>query len=77
MKLPVIGMTLDYDTAPTYSSYPWYALKENYITAIEKMGGVPLLIPYVTPQMLHEGKEPLRQGHHDRTLLVDRENLPL
>lgn len=51
MKLPVIGMTLDYDTAPTYSSYPWYALKENYITAIEKMGGVPLLIPYVTPQI--------------------------
>lgn len=51
MKPPVIGITLDYDTTPTYSSYPWYALRENYITAIEQTGGIPLLLPYVTSRI--------------------------
>lgn len=44
---PIIGITLDWEDTKTYSKYsPWYALRENYITAIIKSGGTPLLIPY-------------------------------
>lgn len=46
MKKPIIGITLDYETTETYSKYPWYALRENYITAIEKSGGIPLPLPH-------------------------------
>lgn len=42
---PVIGITIDYQTLKTYSDYPWYALRENYVDAIYRFGGVPLLIP--------------------------------
>ena len=46
MRKPIIGITLDYETTETYSKYPWYALRENYITAIEKSGGIPLPLPH-------------------------------
>lgn len=48
MKRPVIGITLDYETKESYSAYPWYALRENYITAVIKCGGVPITLPYGT-----------------------------
>ncbi|MFN7709507.1 MAG: gamma-glutamyl-gamma-aminobutyrate hydrolase family protein [Holosporales bacterium] len=43
---PKIGIVLDHDTRPTYAAYPWYALRENYVTALENHGGIPFLIPY-------------------------------
>lgn len=43
---PVIGITLDYNTKDYYSKYPWYALRENYSEAVEKLGGIPLMLPY-------------------------------
>lgn len=46
MKQPVIGITLDHETAPSYAFYPWYALRENYVQAIQKTGGIPVLLPY-------------------------------
>ncbi len=45
VKKPVVGITLDRETAPTYAQYPWYALRENYGLAVEKTGGVPLFLP--------------------------------
>lgn len=45
-KPPVIGITLDYETTDSYSKYPWYALRENYFTAIAKFGGIPLPLPH-------------------------------
>ncbi|ETN97457.1 gamma-glutamyl-gamma-aminobutyrate hydrolase [Reticulomyxa filosa] len=45
-NIPVIGITLDHETSTTYSNYPWYALRENYVTSIESLGGIPLLLPY-------------------------------
>jgi putative glutamine amidotransferase len=51
MKAPLIGITLDYETAQTYAAYPWYALRENYITAVEQAGGIPFLLPYVSSQI--------------------------
>lgn len=43
---PIIGITMDYETAPTYSRYPWYALRENYASCVEVSGGVPLALPH-------------------------------
>jgi putative glutamine amidotransferase len=43
---PLIGIVPDFETAATYSSYPWYALRENYVTAISDTGGIAIIIPY-------------------------------
>ena len=51
MNKPLIGITLDHTEEKTYAHYPWYALRDNYVRAIEKMGGVPLLLPYVDDQV--------------------------
>ena len=47
MTAPVIGFTLDFeDTKQTYSKYPWYAIRENYLTSVSQAGGVPLPLPH-------------------------------
>ena len=47
MKKPIIGITLDWEEVKTYSIHqPWYALRDNYVSAITKSGGVPILLPY-------------------------------
>ena len=47
-KKPVIGYTLDYEAgnAAKYSRYPWYAMRENYLTSATKSGGIPLPLPH-------------------------------
>ncbi|HCC24262.1 MAG TPA: gamma-glutamyl-gamma-aminobutyrate hydrolase, partial [Holosporales bacterium] len=39
---PLIGITLDSRDPGGYSNYPWYALRENYCTSVQKAGGIPL-----------------------------------
>lgn len=47
VKKPVIGITLDWEDSPTYSSsHPWYALRTNYASVISDVGAVPIVIPY-------------------------------
>lgn len=46
MKLPVIGLTLDWRDGGHYSKYPWYALRENYCKVISDEGAVPVLLPF-------------------------------
>lgn len=46
MTAPRIGITLDHETAQTYSKYPWYGLRENYCSSVAEMGGLPLPLPY-------------------------------
>lgn len=46
MSCPVIGITLDSDTSECYSKYPWYAIRENYATAINQAGGVPIMLSH-------------------------------
>jgi putative glutamine amidotransferase len=41
MKKPIIGLTFDAQKPGGYSEHPWYALRENYCTAIVQGGGVP------------------------------------
>lgn len=50
---PVIGITLDSETGGEgqYSKFPWYAMRHNYVTAVVKAGGLPLLLPHV-PELL-------------------------
>ena len=47
MKKPIIGVTLDFETTPTYSIMPWYALRENYCTPIHDAGGAPIALPHI------------------------------
>ena len=46
MKQPVIGITLDYENNQKYSVLPYYALRENYVNAVVKQGGIPILLPF-------------------------------
>ena len=41
MKKPIIGITLDNEEPGNYSNFPWYAIRKNYLHAIEKYGGIP------------------------------------
>lgn len=45
-SFPVIGFTLDYETGGGYSKLPWYALRENYMTAVSALGAVPVALPH-------------------------------
>jgi len=43
---PVIGITLDYEESGGYSKMPWYALRENYCSAVSRFGALPLPLPH-------------------------------
>ena len=42
MKKPLIGITLDCETRKSYSKFPWYALRENYLTSLCKFNAIPV-----------------------------------
>jgi len=46
MPLPLIGLTLDAEEPGGYSSYPWYALRQNYAAAVIAAGGLPVALPH-------------------------------
>ncbi len=50
MSRPVIGITLDFEEPGGYSNLPWYALRENYASAITAAGGLPLPLPHEPEQ---------------------------
>jgi len=41
MKNPIIGITLDFENNGGYSTFPWYAVRENYLTSLYKFGAIP------------------------------------
>ena len=41
MKNPIIGITLDYENNGGYSKFPWYAIRENYLTCLHEFGAIP------------------------------------
>jgi putative glutamine amidotransferase len=45
-KRPVIGVTLDSEQPGSYSKYPWYALRQNYLNAIAGAGGLPVALSH-------------------------------
>lgn len=44
MKSPIIGVTLDFERNGGYSNFPWYAIRENYLTCLNKFGAIPFPI---------------------------------
>lgn len=44
--MPLIGITVDFETGGGYSKYPWFALREHYSTAVGRAGGAPVLLPH-------------------------------
>jgi putative glutamine amidotransferase len=51
MAQPIIGLTLDSEPAGGYSkTHAWYALRENYCTAVARAGGLPILLPHEPEQ---------------------------
>jgi len=46
MKTPIIGITLDSEESGGYSTFPWYALRQNYAGAVSQAGGLPLALPH-------------------------------
>jgi len=45
-KLPLIGVTLDAEPAGGWSKLPWYAIRQNYLSAIAAAGGLPVALPH-------------------------------
>ncbi len=51
MTQPVIGLTLDHEPPGGYSkTHAWYALRENYCSAVVAAGGLPILLPHEPEQ---------------------------
>ena len=42
MNKPLIGITLDYEKKKTYSKFPWYAIRANYLTSISTFNILPI-----------------------------------
>ncbi|MDA0228975.1 MAG: gamma-glutamyl-gamma-aminobutyrate hydrolase family protein [Proteobacteria bacterium] len=47
---PVIGLTLDFEDPGGYSKFPWYAMRENYFSAVARAGGLPIALPHEPEQ---------------------------
>ncbi|MDB5416559.1 MAG: gamma-glutamyl-gamma-aminobutyrate hydrolase family protein [Rubritepida sp.] len=45
-RRPVIGLTLDAEPAGGWSKLPWYALRQNYFSAVIAAGGLPVALPH-------------------------------
>ncbi|MBU0725848.1 MAG: gamma-glutamyl-gamma-aminobutyrate hydrolase family protein [Alphaproteobacteria bacterium] len=55
MKQPLIGLTLDSEEPGGFSNFPWYAIRQNYCSAVARAGGLPLVLPHevaLVPQYL-------------------------
>ena len=50
MSRPIIGLTLDSEEPGGYSKLPWYALRQNYCSAVVRAGGLPILLPHEPEQ---------------------------
>jgi len=50
MAQPIIGLTLDSEPPGGYSKLPWYALRQNYCSAVVRAGGLPILLPHELEQ---------------------------
>jgi len=51
MAQPIIGLTLDSEPPGGYSkTHAWYALRENYCSAVARAGGLPILLPHEPEQ---------------------------
>jgi putative glutamine amidotransferase len=52
-RTPVVGITLDSEEPGGYSKFPWFALRRNYASAVERAGGLPILLPHQAGRVNH------------------------
>ena len=45
-RRPRIGVTLDHEPAGGWSKLPWYAIRENYLAAVSRAGGLAIPLPH-------------------------------
>lgn len=45
-RRPLVGITLDSEEPGGWSRYPWYALRQNYASAVAEAGGLPVALPH-------------------------------
>ncbi len=53
MEKPIIGVLLDYEINGSFSSRPYYALRQRYFDTISQTGGIPIGIPYLQNEIHH------------------------
>lgn len=46
IRRPRIGLTLDAEPSGGFSNLPWYAIRQNYCSAISRAGGLPIALPH-------------------------------
>ena len=51
MKSPIIGINLDFENNGGYSKFPWYAIRENYLSCLYKYGAI-LFHYFMRPQLI-------------------------
>ncbi len=44
-KKPVIGISIDTGINQSYSKFPWYAVRINYVNSVISANGIPLMLP--------------------------------
>ena len=44
-KKPIIGISIDTGANKSYSQFPWYAVRINYINSVIQANGIPLMLP--------------------------------
>lgn len=57
-RRPLIGLTLDSEPAGGWSKLPWYALRQNYFSAVIEAGGLPVALPHA-PELARDYLETL------------------
>lgn len=43
---PLIGVTLDSEPSGGYSKFPWYAVRQNYMSSLRAAGALPVALPH-------------------------------
>lgn len=43
---PIVGVTLDSEKAGGYSKFPWYAVRQNYMSSLQAAGALPVALPH-------------------------------
>jgi putative glutamine amidotransferase len=43
---PLVGVTFDSEAAGGYSKFPWYALRQNYMSSLADAGALPVALPH-------------------------------
>ena len=51
MTIPTIGLTLDSEEPGGYSNQPWYAVRQNYCSSVDRAGGLPVLLPHTSARV--------------------------